>query len=395
MNMNNGMKKVIAVLLALLVFIPASLFAVPVVVTWEWLVEDPDVTAFRYQVDGEDPAAWTVVDSSITSYTVEGIEGSVTHSLYLQQSYDGENWSVSAISLVEPLVVEPAVEPVVEPAVPEDVAIVEPAAEPIAEASIEPVAEPEEAVIEAALIEPVAEPVAEPVEEPAAEPVVEAEAIVVDEPVVEPTPIVAAPAPIAVPVPVKAAKPAYNDFSFGLDLSFGAMVNRWMPEVKGSSTAYRSLSDLSPAASLGFKFNNIVGFGNSFGVGLRVDAGYMMMIGGGWGSFFKDLFSSKFVSTLKDATHVGTVSVMPKLDIAFGSKAGMAVEAGAEAFFSHQPLKVADAGKKIGIDWGLAAGVQFDFMLNDWFSLGLNARYHYIWDYRHYVDGKLVLGFHF
>lgn len=417
MHKNNGMKKLIAVLLALLIVVPASLFAVPVVITWEWLMEDPDVTTFRYQVDGEDPAAWTVVDSSVTSYTVEGIEGSVAHSLYLQQSYDGENWSVSAISLVEPLVVESVSEPVVEASVvaPEEpaieAAVAEPAVEPVAEIMpvpvvepvAEPVAEPEPMV--PAMAEPAAEPVAEPVVEPVATPAVEPESVAApvvavsvpeepaQEPIAEP---VATPAPVAVPVPVKKAevKPAYNDFSFGLDLSLGAMVNKWMPTVAGASD-YKSLSSLSPAASLGFKFNNIVGLGNNFGVGLRVDAGYMMMVDGGWSSFFKNLFSSQFVNTLKGATHVATVSLMPKFDIAFGSKAGMAIEAGAEGFFSFPPIKTADAAKKVGIDWGLAAGIQFDFMLNDWFSLGLNARYHYIWNYRHYVDGRLVLGFHF
>ncbi len=425
MHKNNGMKKLIAVLLALLVLVPASLFAVPVVITWEWLMEDPDVTAFRYQVDGEDPAAWTVVDSSVTSYTVEGIEGSVTHSLYLQQSYDGENWSVSAISLVEPLAAEPAPEAVAEapvvvaekPAIeaaaaettakPEAEPVAKAVTEPVAEPVVEPVVEPEPVVpaVAGPVVEPVAESVAEPAVEPVVTPVVEPKSVAA--PVVavsipeEPVPQAVAepavePAPVAVPVPAKEAetKPAYNDFSFGLDLSLGAMVNKWMPTVAGASD-YKSLSSLSPAASLGFKFNNIVGLGNNFGVGLRVDAGYMMMIDGGWGSFFKDLFSSQFVDTLKGATHVATVSLMPKLDIAFGGKAGMAIEAGAEGFFSFPPIKTADAAKKVGIDWGLAAGVQFDFMLNDWFSLGLNARYHYIWNYRHYVDGRLVLGFHF
>lgn len=94
--------KFIALLTALVV-VPAIVFAAPVVVTWEWMLEDPMVTTFRYQLDGEDEANWTVVDSFVTSYTEVGLDGDVPHTLYLQQSYDGINFSGSAISVAEPL----------------------------------------------------------------------------------------------------------------------------------------------------------------------------------------------------------------------------------------------------------------------------------------------------
>lgn len=95
------MKRKFITVLAVLILLPAFLFAVPVVVTWEWLLEDPLVTTFRYQVDGEEEDNWTVVDSSVTSYTERGLDGTVDHSLYLQQSYDGEHFSGSAISVAE------------------------------------------------------------------------------------------------------------------------------------------------------------------------------------------------------------------------------------------------------------------------------------------------------
>ena len=88
--------------------LPAVLFAVPVVVTWEWLLEDPMVTTFRYQVNGEDDDKWTVVDSSVTSHTERGLDGTLAHTLYLQQSYDGIHFSDSAISVAEPMF--PAIE---------------------------------------------------------------------------------------------------------------------------------------------------------------------------------------------------------------------------------------------------------------------------------------------
>ncbi|MDD4037147.1 MAG: hypothetical protein PHF06_02055, partial [Sphaerochaeta sp.] len=139
-------------LLAALVLLPAVLFAVPVVVTWEWLLEDPMVTTFRYQVDGEDDDKWTVVDSSVTSYTERGLDGTLAHTLYLQQSYDGVHFSGSAISVAEPMF--PAIEemPVLaeEPAIVAEPEVLAPVAEEIpvvvAEEEIAPVAETEAVV---------------------------------------------------------------------------------------------------------------------------------------------------------------------------------------------------------------------------------------------------------
>lgn len=382
---NSSMRKLIAVLMGLLILLPAALFAAPVVVTWEWLMDDPDVTAFRYQLDGEDPSGWTVVDTSVTSYTVEGLEGSVSHSLYLQQSYDGENWSASAVSVVEPLVVEPAQEPEEAPA----------ASDAVSEASVVP---EQETASAPETFEPTAEVVQEPVEEqPAAEPLAVAEPIEgqpVAEPDQEELPVVepVEETPVAAVVePAKKSATSASTFSFGIDLAGGAMVNRWLPA--GDS---RGLSDLSPTASISLRFNNIYGLSRSLGLGARIDLGYALMIEGGWKAFVQDFFSDP-IATMKDSAnhHVGVVGLLPKLDIALGKKAALALEAGAEMYFSYPSIKPADPQGKVGIDWGFAGGLQFDYMLNDWFSLGLNARYHYIMDYRQYLDGRLVLGFHF
>lgn len=61
--------------------------------TWRWVINDPEVTLFRYQLDGTD-GEWTVVDASVTSFSVESDSG--RKRLYLQQGYDGTVWSDTA-----------------------------------------------------------------------------------------------------------------------------------------------------------------------------------------------------------------------------------------------------------------------------------------------------------
>lgn len=67
-------------------------------VSWEWLLSDPDVTAYRYQLNGEAEDGWTVVDGKTSVYTATGLDPYSDYTLYLQCSYDGINWSESASS---------------------------------------------------------------------------------------------------------------------------------------------------------------------------------------------------------------------------------------------------------------------------------------------------------
>lgn len=67
-------------------------------VSWEWLLSDPDVTAYRYQLNGEAEDGWTVVDGKTSAYTATGLDPYSDYTLYLQCSYDGINWSESASS---------------------------------------------------------------------------------------------------------------------------------------------------------------------------------------------------------------------------------------------------------------------------------------------------------
>ena len=106
------MRKIVVALLLVALALPA--FASTVTVEWQWTVNDPAVQFFRYQVDGEDPNLWEYVPCDVTSYSISGVDGSRSYALYLQQSYDGRNWSASSVSVSQPYVVEdPApVEPV-------------------------------------------------------------------------------------------------------------------------------------------------------------------------------------------------------------------------------------------------------------------------------------------
>ena len=140
--------KKLVLLIAALFLIVTPVFATKIAVTWEWLLADPDVQFFRYQVDGEDPTRWTVVTSEVTSYSMQDLEGTSSYTLYLQQSYDGIYWSASASATSAPVV---PLEPVLEE--PKTEYVETPVVEEIV--PVEEVKEVEEPVVEEKVIEPV------------------------------------------------------------------------------------------------------------------------------------------------------------------------------------------------------------------------------------------------
>jgi hypothetical protein len=145
------------------------LFAGEISIMWEWEKADEDVVAFRYQMDAQEADGWTVVDSSVTSYSVGPVDDTVSYSLYLQQSYDGITWSESGQLTYDPVefgAVEAAVEPVPgtvavaeEPVVPEVAEKPVESMETIAFESSIPTFEPETMVQEPAVEEPLVQPV--------------------------------------------------------------------------------------------------------------------------------------------------------------------------------------------------------------------------------------------
>ena len=116
------MKKLSKVLLfiAIVLCISLPLSAAKMMnVTWQWLLNDPYVTSYRYQLDGENEDGWTVVSADTDKYVAVGLDPYKDYTLYLQCTYDGNVWSESAKSTAYALleyVEVPAVEetPVVE-----------------------------------------------------------------------------------------------------------------------------------------------------------------------------------------------------------------------------------------------------------------------------------------
>lgn len=95
------MKKVsIALLLIILVSVCAVFAADETIIKWTWDMNDNDVTAFRYQINAEDPDGWRVVDASEREYSLRNVVPGESYTLYLQQSYDRLRWSPSSSSTI-------------------------------------------------------------------------------------------------------------------------------------------------------------------------------------------------------------------------------------------------------------------------------------------------------
>lgn len=135
----NKAKKLVMILIVLAALLVPVMATQTMSVSWKWSHEDLDVAYYRYQLNGESEEGWTVVSNSVLSYEASDLDPYSSYSLYLQCSYDGENWSESAVAVAEPLLVaEP--EPVEEetPAIVEPLPVEEePQAEDIAVAPVE------------------------------------------------------------------------------------------------------------------------------------------------------------------------------------------------------------------------------------------------------------------
>lgn len=86
-----------------LFFVGSLLSAEEVIITWQWEPADEEITAFRYRLDTEEEDQWTVVDASVTQFSIGPVDGSVPHTLYVQQSYDGQLWSESSVMTYDPI----------------------------------------------------------------------------------------------------------------------------------------------------------------------------------------------------------------------------------------------------------------------------------------------------
>ena len=394
-------KKCIALLIAL-VLIPATLFAVPVVVTWEWMLEDPMVTTFRYQIDGEADDQWTVVDASVTSYTVRGLDGSKSHTLYLQQSYDGKYFSASALSVSEPIlapepetvavatevlpVVEETATPVAEKVAPVVEEVVVPIAEkvaPVTEEVVVPVAEKVAPVTEEVVV-PVAEKVA-PVVEEVVVPVAEKVAPVTEEVVV---PVAEKVAPVTeevvAPVAEKVAPVVEKESRYSTTITLGAGLNYQFTTITG-------YNPYNIQASLGVQLNNLMSFNNSFGLGVDIGVTYnpylASSVANGWMGVLTNAANWSFVD------HTATISIAPVLNMEFGK---VVANIGIGGFFTYGPEFNSSQGKPYM--YGAFAKVGLGYKLNSWFSVGIEGKYGFVLSdpaRPQFAEGGLYLGFSF
>lgn len=210
------MKKILMVVFCIFLLAVPVFASDTVNIKWTWLLEDPEVNYYRYQLDAMDPSGWIVVGGTVSSYQIDDIDAYVDHTLYLECSYDGINWSETA-SLTAP-----AKEKEVAPVAEEAAQVVEEVAEEAGE----------EVVIEEII-----------------------EEIIEEEPIVEEI------APIA---PVKKVKED-TPFVFSLLLKGGLSQN------------YSSTFEYNPEYHIGviFDFANIIPTSKTSGFGLRVDADYL------------------------------------------------------------------------------------------------------------------------
>ena len=375
------MKKFMLFLAAFLMIISPLAAAQAMSVTWEWLLDDPEVNYYRYQLDGQAEDGWTTVDGTVSSYTVDGLDPYSTYTLYLQRSYDGIYWSPSAEAVAEPLLVEDVPEsaditPVLEPAVDvvEEASEEEVVSDEVKTAGISLVVD-EEAVEDAvpvleaptvAIVPDVApsyvaeEPEAEPIEvigeeftvdvdnmaigeeekvmsvedivivedEDEEEELPVVEEVVVEEPVVEEvapveeevieTPVVVEEVPEAVVEETPVVEAAAkNDFRFSLLLKGGANV----------PLDFQNKIQPMPlglTATVGFDFANIVRMGDSVGLGIRTDVGVSLIPNrNGWGAQikpFSNLFKmGSYAYTVDPAVYVTLDAMAGIVDFTFGA----------------------------------------------------------------------------
>ena len=374
------MKKFMLFLAAFLMLISPLAAAQSMSVTWEWLLDDPEVNYYRYQLDAQEDDGWTTVDGTVSSYTVDGLDPYSTYTLYLQRSYDGIYWSPSAEAVAEPLLVEdipeatditPVFEPVVDeiPAVEESaeagisLVIEEPEVETVEELAApsvaivpdvapsyvaeEPEVEPIVAIGEESVIDEDYIVVGEEDADKAIEvedivlvdedydeedvDVVEEEVPAVEEPAVEETPVEevvtveeeAAPAveetietPVVEKVPAVEEVAAKNDFRFSLLLKGGVNV----------PLDFANQIQPMPAGvsgTFGFDFANIVKIGNSCGLGLRTDVGLTLIPNvNGWRTQIKPshLFKmGEYAYTVDPALYVTFDAMAGIVDFTFGA----------------------------------------------------------------------------
>ncbi len=259
-----------SMIIALLLVVVVGAFALDATVTWHWGQNDPDVKFFRHQIDGENAENWTVVSSDVLEASYD-IDVSVEHVFYLQQSYDGENWSASSSSVLAAVKEAEEVAEVVAEQVVEEPVVAEPIVEEASQEVVtEEVEDVEEPVVEVAQVVE-EEPVVEPVVEPVASEDVEVE-------------------PVSAPVVVK--NPAKSRVNLGVSYT--------------NNIAKFSKEDQYLGLSLDYTF--LFGRKGSFGMGVKAQLSASTTL-----AILKNI---KNVKSYSDLALVGSLDVLAVLDYA-------------------------------------------------------------------------------
>ncbi len=307
------------ILICIMLVSVTALFAQEVDITWNWTATQEGISAFRYQMDGELDGAWTVVDASVTSYETGPVDATVTHVLYVQQSFDGINWSASGSTVFDPIayaasLVEPVAEQVVAE-VPAEVPV--PVEEPVEVAAVVeevPAELPAEVVAEVAVVEAVEQA---PSAQTAPVAAVPTEVSIASAPAI-------ATAPVAAPVPLPVVDDMLNGTRTGIELSGGLggiVSNLVLTNLFETANTYQNLqTKVLPVLSLDFVADNLMRIGEKMGIGLRAGLGYQL--------YAPDSNKINFAD----------VHVLGKFDISLGRKLAMEIGVGATLVVPYADL---------------------------------------------------------
>ena len=386
----NNFKKSLLLFTAILMAVVSPLLAVSMTVTWEWLLDDADVTAYRYQIDGEDEDGWTVLDADTDELTLTDLDPYTDYTLYLQRTYDGVNWSESASSTAEAIIVE----------IPEGVEtgaeFAEYQAAAAEEAAVEEAVEEaaEEAVAEEAVAEE--EPVEEAVEEAVAE-----EAVAEEEPVAEEPEAVEEEAAevVAAPVIVAAKKAKVTDnYEFSLLVDLGASTALDIDPV-----GINDWEALPAQFALGFEFKDIVS-NKVIGLGARINAGVDFITDESWTALddaadYFDVTNYSSMISLDAMLLLNFGGSTNLVNFYLGGGAGISGTPNPSSqFVDLLDLKTFEVTDSVSftIDWYAAGLVGIRFEIGNVFSIGLEGNYrYYVGADKHYVSADVVLGFTF
>jgi hypothetical protein len=158
------------------------------------------------------------------------------------------------------------------------------------------------------------------------------------------------------------------------------------------TTGIGSYGAYAPQITLGLNFNNIVTMSKHIGLGLEVAGSYDPMLNGSWSTFFSTIFSD-FSTTFDTLTQVGSVSVMPKIDLSLGK---VDVALGGGGFFYYAPNDTLISEKYM---YGAFAKMALSYNLNSWFSLGASGGYYWVLSEAssnpEIIKGSVFMGFSF